>query len=242
MLLNPYRFGAAAAPTLGDYNPAAWHSMRFSTTGYALNSGRVSALFDLSGNGVDIAQGTAGTQPLLVASQLNGFPACRFDDIRGDTLLNSVASGVHPATALTWVILAKGLTDHSTAWPIGWGNANPFGDAGVNFGTHSDTSELTWRVNTSGGSNQGNPDRTPFLNNQPSLLFLVFNNGAVNTWKDDSLYATESYTHGSGLAGADPFYFGGDLRFDLFEEAFFAGDQTANRAAIQDILAADWGL
>jgi hypothetical protein len=52
---------------------------------------RVSAWADQSTNGHNASQSTAGHQPLLVASGINGLPTIRFDTSRGDIMSVSTA-------------------------------------------------------------------------------------------------------------------------------------------------------
>jgi hypothetical protein len=123
--LNRGRFGRRAASSnpftiLGATNVVAWWR---SDLGITLNGGNVSAWADQSGNGHNLAQGTAGLQPAYDATGgPNGRPKL---DFTGDILVNSTLNLPAPGTTPVFFWLVVSQIDFSV-------NARLFG-TGVNM-------------------------------------------------------------------------------------------------------------
>lgn len=104
------KWGIADPSPLTILGSAAWW-VRFDQ-GVSLNSGNVSQVNDLSGNGVNFTQGTAINQPLFVSSAINNRPAARGDG-SNDVLLatwSRSAPGTQPfyiwliCKQITWTV------------------------------------------------------------------------------------------------------------------------------------------
>lgn len=85
--------------------------------GITLNVGNVSAWGDQSGNGNHLSQGTAGFQPLFVASAVNGLPAVRCDGV-DDFLQSGAYVDTEPVTLF---VVFKTITNgtagvHDVLW------------------------------------------------------------------------------------------------------------------------------
>lgn len=95
-----------AAPLVPPGTPLLW--LR-ADLGITLNVGNVSAWADQSGNGLDVSQGTAASQPLYVASWKNGKPAITFDGV--DDILRRATAFFTAGQALTIFVVGQSPVD-----------------------------------------------------------------------------------------------------------------------------------
>jgi hypothetical protein len=128
LLINPYRFAAAAAWTPAQITTALWLDAADSGT-ITTVSGAVSQWNDKSGNARNAAQSTAGNRPALTT--VSGLQVLRFD---GSNDFMNIAASFFPSGAPSGVafIIAAVVAD----WRVVEGSS-PFG--GV-IGTHADYS------------------------------------------------------------------------------------------------------
>ncbi len=87
-LLNPYRFGSVAFPTI-----ASLYARYRADLGITISTG-VSNWADQSGNSRDLSQGTGGNQPTLVSAGFNGYDYIQFDG--SNDFLSRVQALVQP--------------------------------------------------------------------------------------------------------------------------------------------------
>lgn len=85
MLINQYLFGTSFSP-LNLTNLKLWVK---SDVGITLNGSNVSAWADQSGNGNNLTQAVAVSQPAYVANQINGYGSVQFDGINDSLKSNS---------------------------------------------------------------------------------------------------------------------------------------------------------
>lgn len=93
-------------------------------------AGVVSAWADQSGNGYTLSQATAGMRPTIVAGQLNGYPAVRFDGV-DDGLQSAVNVATFPSKRGTCFVVCKPTAE--------------FGN-GLIFGTYDGGVSVSWDI------------------------------------------------------------------------------------------------
>ena len=106
--------------------------------GWGGNGGRLTWWQDQSGNHNDAMQGNLGSQPVVVAGQLNGQPVVRFDATAGPQALQLPAGFMGSATAAEVFVVLKAAANNPGAsrvlWTIGtngYGSPYPYFDGTV---------------------------------------------------------------------------------------------------------------
>jgi hypothetical protein len=111
--------------TPADISTALWLDAADAST-ITESGGAVSQWNDKSGNGRNVAQGTAGARPALTAANLNAKDVLTFDG--GDFLATSVNFPLTGNAAFSIFYVAKKTTT-ANGMTLGWGNTGSAGNA-----------------------------------------------------------------------------------------------------------------
>lgn len=195
---------------------------------------------DLSGNGRDATQGTAGKQPAIIAAELNGHQVRRCDG--GDRLTGSM-----PITGTTGTAFAVGKMNTATA---GYGRLLSIAniDGQVDYNT---AGQCAWIIRNS--SNNGMVSyRAGSLSSHPVTLDTWFVCSSVFDGTNNTLYIDGQTTGAVGSTGtftSQFFAIGGHTT----EGDFWTGDiaevivydtalSTGDREDVEDYLGAKYGI
>lgn len=244
-MFTPFAFVKSAATgggpvlwTPADITTLAWYDAS-NASSITLNGSNVSQWNDLSGNGYNGTQSTAGAQPAYGTYQLNGLDVVTFDGA-DRILLPSVNFNASKAVSM-YVVTKKRSTSPTyqvaaAFWKSGTDTAAMLAQmaAGPNF----------W------GSYTGNEDPAGSALNTTDSYFLTLiastSDGTIEFWKNGTADGTRpnwstSTVFSEGGLGGDQY--GSALNGDLAEVVLIdSEDDTSERERMEGYLAWKWGL